>query len=104
MTEFATMNTLQNAIHMVSGKEQSKANKMGDAFSKKESLTILKSVTSDYDAPVRALQAGVTSLYLGAGMFGAGPRKRKAVAAKLGITGWGFFVDNVGRVGKCFLF
>lgn len=101
MTSLTTMNTLDNAVNMVSGKQQARANKFGDAFSKKESTTILKSVSSGYDAPVLALKEGVEFLYTGPGMSGCGARWRKATAMRLGIYGYMFFGDNVGRVRRC---
>ena len=101
MTGLTTLNTLDNTVNMVSGRQQARSNKMGDTFSKKESHTILNSVTRDYDAPVLALKAGVEFLYTGPGMLGAGTRLRKSTAIRLGIHGYQYFGDNVGRVGKC---
>ena len=84
---------------MVPGREQEMGNRMGDCYSKKESLKILKSAVGGHDEPVLKLKAGVESLCTG-GMVGASSSFRKAVAVKNGIWGYSFPVDNVGRVGK----
>ena len=86
---------------MVPGREQMRANKLGDAYSKKEGLNILETVCEDYDAPVIALKKGVESLYAGR-MANSAARYRKAMATRLDIRGFSFFVDNVGRVRAYF--
>ena len=74
-----------------------RANRLGDAFSKKESLKILEKVCEDYDAPSVALRDGVSSLYAGR-LAQASAKQRKSFAEKQGIKGKSFYVDNVGRV------
>ena len=84
---------------MVPSKEQERGNAMGDCYSKKESLKILKNGCEDHDAPVRALSDGVKSLYTG-GMLGASTRYRTAMAVSRSINSYSYFVDNVDRVRK----
>ena len=93
----ATLRSLQNAINMVPRKEQERGNRMGDCFSKKESLKILNNACNDHDAPLRRLRDGVQSLWTG-GMIGASTRCRKAKAVRCDIRDYSFYVDNVGRV------
>ena len=95
----ATLKSLQNAVNMVPSREQEMGNRMGDCYSKKESLKILKKAVGNHDGPVKALQAGVESLYTG-GMLGASNRHRKAVAVSHRIMGFSSGVENVGRVRK----
>ena len=99
MSTYATLQTLQNAVCMTPGRDQKKANRMGDAFSRKESSTILEQVCEDYDAPALALKKGVESLYLGK-MRDATERQRAAAATKWKIFGFQFFGDNIGMVSK----
>ena len=101
ITTHATLTSLSHAVNMVPGKEQMRANKLGDAYSKKEGLNILEKVCEDYDAPVIALKKGVESLYAGR-MANSAARYRKAMATRLDIRGFSFFVDNVGRVRAYF--
>ena len=98
VTAMATLRSLHNAINMVPSREQARGNQMGDCYSKKESLKILKSACDNHDAPVRAMSDGVKSLYTGS-MVGASSRYRKAVAVRQGIMDFSHFVDNCGRVG-----
>ena len=56
------MRSLQNAVSMAPGKEQARDNRMGDAFSQKESASILGSVCKDFDLPAKRLKEGVESL------------------------------------------
>ena len=70
---------------------------MGDNYSKKESLKILKKTVTNHDEPVKKLKSGVESLWTG-GMVGASSKQRKALAVRHGIWGYSFPVDNVGRV------
>ena len=97
MTTYATLHTLQNAVSMTPGRDQKRANRMGDAFSRKESSAILEQVCDDFDAPALALKKGVESLYLG-DMQGATERQRAAAAMKWMIFGYQFFGDNIGMV------
>ena len=97
ITTHATLTSLSNAVNMVPGKDQMRANKLGDAYSKKEGLNILETVCEEYDAPVVALKKGVESLYVGR-MAKATAKHRKAMATRLSIRGFSFYVDNVGRV------
>ena len=97
MSTYATLHTLQNAVSMTPGRDQKKANRMGDSFSKKESSAILEEVCEDFDAPALALKKGVESLYLGK-MRGATERQRAAAAQKWKIFGFQFFGDNIGMV------
>ena len=70
---------------------------MGDAYSQQEASVILEQVSKDYDAPAKALKAGVESLYLG-GMFGASQKTRKATAKRLGVNGIQLGGDNIDLV------
>ena len=97
VNEYAKLKSLQNAINMVPGKSQMQSNRMGDSFSKKTSLRILEKICEDYDEPIVAMKTEVESLYLGT-MATASYKSRRALARRLGITGYGFFPDNVGRV------
>ena len=91
---------------MASSSVQGKANRLGDAFSQKESSSILASVCKDYDAPAKALKKGVESLHL-QGMLGASYRLKEATAKRLGINGVQGGGDNCGMVcgyrGKCWI-
>ena len=86
VNKYATLHSLQNAVTMASSSVQGKANRLGDAFSQKESSSILASVCKDYDAPAKALKKGVESLHL-QGMLGASYRLKEATAKRLGING-----------------
>ena len=99
VTTLATLSSLENAVNMVSGKEQQRSNRLGDSYSKYESRKILKGACEDFDAPVVALKEGVESLYSG-GMLGASARHRRAVAVKRNITSFSYGADNVGRVRR----
>ena len=98
VTTYAALHSLHNSVTNVPGKAQARANRMGDAFSRKEASAILSSVCEDFDAPAFALKQGVQDLFLGPGMFGASARRRAAAAKQLGIRGYQFFGDNVGMV------
>ena len=73
--------------------------RLGDSFSKKESLVILESISVDHHEPILALKAGVESLYLGR-MMDASKRSRRAMARRMDIRGYDVMADNVGRVSK----
>ena len=98
VTKYATLQSLHNAVQMVPGKEQAKANRMGDAYSQKEASAILGKVCEDFDAPAKALKRGIESLYLGPGMFGASARHKAATARRLGVRGIQLGGDNVALV------
>ena len=97
VTEYAKLKTLQNAVNMVSGKAQRQANRLGDCYSKQTSRQILETICEDYDEPILTMKEGVESLYMGT-MATASLKSRRALARRLGITGFNFFPDNVGRV------
>ena len=97
VTEYAKLKTLQNAVNMVSGKAQRQANRLGDCYSKQTSRQILETICEDYDEPILAMKEGVENLYMGT-MATASQKSRRALARRLGITGFNFFPDNVGRV------
>ena len=82
---------------MVPKSEQKKYNRLGDCYSKKESLDILEGVCKEADAPVKAEKEKVESLYQG-NMMSATARYRQSVANRLNIYGVGLFADNVGLV------
>ena len=98
ITKFATLQSLHNTVQMAPGKDQAKANRMGDAYSQKEASAILGKVCEDFDAPAKALKHGVESLYLGPGMFGASTRHRAATARRHGVKGIQLGGDNVALV------
>ena len=97
LTTYATFNTLYNAVNMIPGKEQRKANRMGDAYSRKESSAVLEEVCLDFDAPARALKDRVESLFLGA-IASATDLVKEAYAEKEEINGHVFLGDNIGMV------
>ena len=82
---------------MVPGREQMKSNRLGDSYSKKESLDILEGMCKGSDAPVKQLKERVEGLYCGR-MASVTTRYRKSVANRLNIFGIGRFVDNIGLV------
>lgn len=65
ITEYARLKSLQNAVHMLPSRQQTQSNRMGDSYSKKESLRILEKISEDYTEPILAFKTGVESLYLG---------------------------------------
>ena len=93
----ATLNSLHHAVYMVPGREQMKSNRLGDSYSKKESLDILEGMCKGSDAPVKQLKERVEGLYCGR-MASVTTRYRKSVANRLNIFGIGRFVDNIGLV------
>ena len=97
VTEYAKLQSLQNAVHMLPGKSQKQSNRMGDSFSKQTAKKLLEKVCEDYDEPVWKMKTEVEGLYMGS-MANASYKSRRALANKLGITGYSFFADNVGRV------
>ena len=99
VTEYAKLKSLQNAVNMVPGKAQRQANMMGDCYSKQTSLHILEKICEDYDEPIVAMKDEVESLYMGT-MATASQKSRRALARKMGITGYSFYPDNVGRVSS----
>lgn len=74
-----------------------KSNRLGDSYSKKESLSILEGMCKGSDAPVKQLKERVEGLYSGS-MASATTRYRKSVANRSNIFGIGHFVDNIGLV------
>ena len=82
---------------MTPGRDQKQANRMGDAYSQREASVVLEQVSKDYDAPAKALKAGVESLYLGV-MFGASQKCRKATAKRLDVNGIQLGGDNIDLV------
>ena len=73
--------------------------RLGDSFSKQESLIILEKISEDYKEPILDLKAGVESLYL-EGMSMLSKRSRTALAKRRGIRGYVALADNVGRVSQ----
>ena len=73
--------------------------RLGDCYSKQESLIILEKISEDYHEPILALKAGVEHLYLG-GMKQLSQRSRSALARRMGVKGYVVLADNVGRVSQ----
>ena len=92
------MRSLQNAVSMAPGKEQARDNRMGDAFSQKESASILGSVCKDFDLPAKRLKEGIESLHLGPGMMAAAPRLKASFAKRMRINGVQMAGDNIDLV------
>ena len=97
VTEYAKLQSLHNAVHMLPGKAHRQSNRMGDSYSKQTSKILLEKVCEAYDEPVWAMKAEVEGLYMGT-MANASYKSRRALAKRLGITGYSFYADNVGRV------
>ena len=93
----AKLTSLQNAVKCLPGQEHARANRLGDSYSKKESLKLMEGATSSYTSPILALKKGVESLYLD--RLASSLRARIALARKLNVNGFSYLVDNVGLVG-----
>ena len=90
----AKLTSLHNAVKCLPGKEQAQANRLGDSYSKRESLTLLAGATKSFDSPFLAIRDAVQSLYTSP----LSNRSRQALALKKEIRGCSFFIDNVGMV------
>ena len=99
----AKLTSLQNQINCVPGREQKKANRLGDCYSKEEAWKLMQGASDGYDAPIMAMKKGVESLYLGK-MSEASARQRKAMAMQHSIFGYSFPADNVGLVSQSVLY
>ena len=93
----AKMTSLHNAVKCLPGQEHRQANRLGDGYSKLESMKLMEGATASFDSPIVALKKGVESLYLNRSASSA--RALKALAGRLHVNGFSYLVDNVGLVG-----
>ena len=98
----AKMTSLHNAVKCLPGQEHRQANRLGDGYSKLESMKLMEGATASFDSPIVALKKGVESLYLNRSASSA--RALKALAGRLHVNGFSYLVDNVGLVGLIHIF
>ena len=58
----AKMTSLHNAVKCLPGQEHRQANRLGDGYSKLESMKLMEGATASFDSPIVALKKGVESL------------------------------------------
>ena len=89
INQFAKIKGIYSVLKHVPEHLHKVANRMGEVMSREKCLSVLDSVSADFDQPAKNAKAAVESLYLGNGNFG--PRARKVKAKKEGIMGFGYF-------------
>ena len=94
MNQMARMKGLYAVLNHVSENLHKISNRLGDSVSRKVSLSVLDTVSEDYDKPVLDAKNDVEALYLG----GLTARGRRALATRRNIKGGSLFGDNVGKV------
>ena len=101
----AKLTSLHNAVKCLPGQEHTRANRLGDSYSKRESLKLLEGATTSFDSPIVAMKKGVENLYLNQlasanlNRLASSNRAMRALANRLNVYGFSYLVDNVGLVG-----
>ena len=98
VNSLAKMTSLHNAVKCLPGQEHVRANRLGDSYSKRESMNLMEGTTTGFDFPVVALKKAMESLYLSNPYFASSARALKARANKLSVNGFSYLIDNVGLV------
>ena len=97
----AKLSSLQSAVKCLPGQEHKRANRLGDGYSRRESMTLTEGACSSFDSPVLALKKGVESLYLN--RLASSSRALSALARRRNVNGFSYRVDNVGLVGLIYI-
>ena len=93
------LQSLQNAVNHVPGREMKASSRLGDCYGKMESRKILEAASVGHDQPAKDLKAKTESLYSGS-MYSAAPRYLKAKAAAGKVKHFSVGLDNVGQVSN----